>query len=65
MPASASARQVIETPPSPRRVPIAPRPLRTTPGGIQRWAAAAAVRDQLDLARGQAAMSLGELYTGP
>ena len=28
-------------------------------------AAAAAVRDQLDQARGKAAMSLGELYTGP
>lgn len=28
-------------------------------------AAAAAVRDQLDQAKGKAAMSLGELYTGP
>lgn len=34
-------------------------------GKREALAAAAAVRDQLDLARGQAAMSLGELYTGP
>ena len=39
--------------------------LRRMDGKREALAAAAAVRDQLDQAKGQAALALGELYTGP
>ncbi|WP_397402368.1 caspase family protein [Phenylobacterium sp.] len=39
--------------------------LRRMDGKREALAAAAAIRDQLDLSQGQAALALGELYTGP
>ena len=49
--------------------PAEPKTLRATlarlDGKRASEAAASAVRDELDQARGKAAMALGELYTGP
>jgi hypothetical protein len=49
--------------------PAEPKTLRATLGRLngkrQPEAAAGAVRDELDQGHGQAAMALGELYTGP
>ncbi len=52
----------ISTPTEPRLLRQA---LARMDGKREAAAAAAAVRDQLDEAKGQAALSLGELYTGP
>src|SRR6185436_19487485 len=49
--------------------PAEPKTLRATLGRLngkrEAAAAAGAVRDELDQGRGQAALALGELYTGP